>query len=362
MKRDIRVIKNILLFASGVLAVYLLSLLSSLLIPLALALFMAMLVQPGLSWLGKKGLPFLLSVLLILIPSFGVLALFGTLIYRTGKQLYAEKNGLLLQIEDKLVHVLDWLNSLTGLEITEKDVTSEMEALFDVDWFINSSSKLADTLGSVTGSLGSFTGLSFMTLIYFIVLLGGIMKYEQYLKYLSEGNAQSVLAENFEKVKKSVVTYTKIKLLVSFFTGLGYYLVCLAFGIKFALFWGFLAFLLNFIPTFGSIIATLPPLCLGLIQLDSLSSLGLLLVTLFVVQMIMGNVVEPKLMGERLSLNTITVLVGLVFWGYVWGITGMILSMPLLVLTKIILSQIPDAQLFVRLMGSAPEPSAANQP
>ena len=82
--------------------------------------------------------------------------------------------------------------------------------------------------------------------------------------------------------------------------------------------------------------------------------LGFLALCLFIVQIVMGNVIEPKLMGEKLSLNTITVLLGLLFWGYLWGITGMILSMPLLVFMKVILSQIPEAAMLVRLMGAAP--------
>ena len=154
----------------------------------------------------------------------------------------------------------------------------------------------------------------------------------------------------------------KVKFFVSFLTGLGYFIICWAFGIKFAFFWGFLAFLLNFIPTVGSIIATIPPLLFGLIQFSSMGAVGILVVLLMAVQIVMGNVVEPKVTGSSLSLNTIVVILGLVFWGYLWGITGMILSVPLLVLTKVILSQLPDAQLLVRLMGSReekPSPPAA---
>lgn len=348
MEKEIRLIKNILLFMLAVLGTYLLSLLSSLLIPLALALFMAMLLQPAMLWLERRKVPATISLIVVNIASFGVLFLVGLLVYKTGKGLYQEKDILLAQVSQKIESLLNWFNNLSGLDLSPTDIVKQVEPLFSVDWLVSS-------YNSVVGALGSFTGLAFMTLLYFVILLGGMLRYEQYLHYLEEGSNSNTLLDSFEKVKRSVVTYTKVKFLISLATGIGYWLICWAFGIEFALFWGFLAFVLNFIPTFGSIIATIPPLLLGLVLIDSMGSLGLMALLLFVVQTIMGNVVEPKLMGDRLSLNTITVLLGLLFWGYVWGVTGMILSVPLLVLVKITLSQIPDANVIVKLMGAPPK-------
>lgn len=331
----------------GIVVIYLIYLLSSLLIPLALALFLAMLVQPALAWFERKEVPFLISILGIGIPSLGALTLSGLIFYKTGQQLLAKKQVLLSQIRGKLAGVLEWFNSYTGLDFTAQSVIDKIEPLFSVDWLLSSSN-------TVFGALGNFTGVFFMTMLYFIILLGSILKYEQYIRYLEQDRETNRLLNAFEQVKGSVVTYMKVKVFISMFTGLGYWLVCLFFDIEFALFWGFLAFILNFIPTFGSIIATIPPLLLGMVLFDSMGQLGLLALCLFAVQTVMGNVVEPKLMGEKLSLNTITVLLGLLFWGYLWGTTGMILSMPLLVLVKVVLSQIPEATLLVKLMGTGP--------
>lgn len=347
MEKDIRVVKNVLLFMAAVLGTYLLSLLSSLLIPLALALFMAMLLQPAMAWMERKQVPSTISLIVVNVGSLGILGLVGLLVYRTGKGLYDKKDMLLDQVSEKISSLLHWFNDLSGLEVTSSDIIDQVEPLFSVDW-------LVDSYNSVIGAVGNFTGLAFMTILYFVILLGGMLRYEQYLHYLEAGTGNNKILDSFEKVKQSVVTYTKVKFLISLATGTGYWLICWSFGIQFSLFWGFLAFILNFIPTFGSIIATIPPLLLGLVLVD-ISSLGLMAGLLFVVQTIMGNIVEPRLMGDRLSLNTITVLLGLVFWGYVWGITGMILSVPLLVLVKVTLAQIPDADLIVRLMGAPPK-------
>lgn len=143
----------------------------------------------------------------------------------------------------------------------------------------------------------------------------------------------------------------KVKFFTSFCTGLCFGIICFAFGVDFALFWGFLAFLLNFIPTVGSIAATIPPLLLGLIQIDSGGSFTFFIILLIATQFIWGNVIEPYVMGSSVALNTVTVILGLVIWGYIWGVAGMLLSVPLIVMARVILSQIPDADLLVKLMG-----------
>ncbi|UII32670.1 AI-2E family transporter [Fulvivirga ulvae] len=357
MEKDIKKIKNILSVLLAFLFVYLLSILSSLLIPLALALFIAILLQPVLSWFESKRWPFPLSLTVVSVSSLGVLWLLGMLFYRTGVNIIRQKEYLLNQVSIKLDEALVWINNLPGIEIQSRDLVDIISGVMSYDWLIKSS-------GQFAGILGDFTGTFFMTAIYLIGFLGGILKYEQYIHYLEEGstdNDKSML-KGFEQVKSSIVTYMKVKFFVSFLTGLGYFIICWAFGIKFSFFWGFLAFLLNFIPTVGSIIATIPPLLFGLIQFSSIGMVGLLIILLMAVQIIMGNVVEPRITGSSLSLNTIVVILGLVFWGYLWGITGMILSVPLLVLTKVILSQLPDAQLLVRLMGSRTEQPSSPVP
>lgn len=350
MKKDIKSIKNILSVLLAILLIYLLAVLSSLLIPLTLALFIALLLQPVLLWFERKKWPFSLSLSVVSISSLGILLLFGMLFYRTGINIVDQKDYLLSQVNGKLEGVINWLNNLPGVELQSSDLVGVLSGLMSYDWLLKSS-------GQFAGILGDFTGTFFMTALYLIGLLGGILKYEQYINYLEEGDLtkSQVMLSGFEQVKSSIATYMKVKFFVSFLTGLGYFLVCLIFGVKFSLFWGFLAFILNFIPTVGSIVATIPPLLFGLIQFDSTGSIVLLVVLLLVIQIVMGNVVEPKMTGASLSLNTVAVILGLVFWGYLWGITGMILSVPLLVLTKVILSQLPDARLFVRLMGSRPE-------
>ena len=350
MEKNIATIKNILSFFLAILIIYLLSVLSTLLIPLALALFIAITLQPALLWFERKKWPFAMSLFVVSASALGMLWLFGMLFYKTGQNIIEQKGYLLEQINYKLSGIIGWVNNFPGISLDSDNIVSIISGVMSYDWVLRSG-------GQFAGILGDFTGSFFMTALYLIGILGGILKYEQYIRYLEEGDIEKEeqLLAGFETIKSSIVTYMKVKFFVSFLTGLSYFLICWAFGIKFALFWGFLAFLLNFIPTVGSIVASIPPLLFGLIQFDTMSTIVFMMILLMVVQIVMGNILEPKITGSKLSLNTVVVILGLVFWGYLWGVTGMILSVPLLVLTKVILSQLPDAQLFVRLMGGGPD-------
>ncbi len=334
-------------FFFAVLVAYLLSVLAGVLIPLAMALFLAILLQPILAWFERKNVGFGISLSVISISSLTALALFGMLVYQTGKSLMEEKDKLLSQINLKLSSVLERINHLPGVYVESSDIVDNLGQLLSSDLLVESS-------GTFAGMLGSFTGSFLMTALYLIAFLSGILKYEQYIHYLQDDEKDSQkMLEGFEQIKESIVTYIKVKFLMSLFTGIGYGLICWVFGIDFALFWGYLAFVLNFIPTVGSIIATIPPLLLGLIQLGSPGAVLGLLGLLLVVQFTFGNIIEPRLMGSSLALNTVVVILGLVFWGYLWGVIGMVLSVPMLVLVKVILTQFDDAKIVVRLMGTS---------
>ena len=347
MENDIRSIKNLLWIFFAVLVAYLLSVLAGLLIPLALALFLAILLQPVLAWFERKNIGFGISLSVISVTSLSALASFGMMIYQTGKSLMEQKEKLLSQINAKLSTIVEKINHLPGVYVESSDIVDNLGQLLSTDWLVESS-------GTFAGMLGSFTGTFLMTALYLVAFLSGILKYEQYIHYLQddEKNSQTMI-EGFEQVKESIVTYIKVKFLMSLCTGIGYGLICWIFGIDFALFWGYLAFVLNFIPTVGSIIATIPPVLLGLIQLGSPGAVLGLLGLLLTVQFTFGNIIEPRLMGNSLSLNTVVVILGLVFWGYLWGVAGMVLSVPMLVLIKVILAQFEEAKIIVRLMGSS---------
>ncbi len=349
MERDLRIIRNMLFVIVAIIGVYIVKELASLLVPLVLALFLGILLRPALVWLEKRHVPFGLSVVVVLLFLGFLFTMVGQIIYQTGWAIIAEQDRLLAQIEVKLHPILHWIEDLTGMEtqIHSGGVTEALQKFFSLDWLIRSS-------GTFATIIGDFTSLLFMTLLYLLMILGGILNYKPYIGYLEKGSSsEGKLLEAYEHVQSSITTYMKVKFWISLGTGVGYWLICYLFGVDFAIFWGFLAFILNFVPTIGSIISTAPPLLLGWIQIEGFWMLTLFVLLLVAIQFVMGNIVDPLWMGNQLAINTVVIILGLVFWGYLWGITGMILSVPLLVLIKVIFEQIPDARFLVRLMDSS---------
>lgn len=351
MERDLRIIRNMLFVIIAVLGIYIVKELAGLLIPLVLALFLGILLRPSLVWLEKQRIPFSLSVVAVLLFLGFMFTMIGQIIYQTGWAIIGEQERLMSQIEVKLHPILHWIENLTNMEmrIHSGGVTEMLQKFFSLDWLIRSS-------GTFATIIGDFTSLLFMTLLYLLMILGGILNYKPYINYLEKGSdSEGRLLAAYEEVQAAITTYMKVKFWISLGTGVGYWMICSLFGVDFAIFWGFLAFILNFVPTIGSIISTAPPLLLGWIQIEGFWMLVIFALLLILIQSIMGNIVDPLLMGNHLALNTVVVILGLVFWGYLWGITGMILSVPLMVLIKVIFQQIPDARFLVRLMDSSPK-------
>jgi AI-2 transport protein TqsA len=340
-------IKNILLVFLGILGVLVIKELSGLLIPLVFAIFIGIVLQPVIAYLDRKNWPYMASIIVITVLSLGFVFLIGLIVFDTGLQIVDQKEKLLTQIGNKLNGLVLQFDKIPGFDaLKERDFRETLNQLLSAEMMLNAS-------GTVASEIGSFVFNLVLSAIYLVAVLGSIVKYEKYINYL-EGDddiGKQRLLKAFVEVKDAVASYMKVKFFTSLCTGACFSLICWAFGLDFVVFWGFFAFLLNFIPTVGSIIATIPPILLGLIQIDSGANYVFFILLLVLTQFTWGNIVEPLMMGASLALNTVTVILGLVIWGYIWGIAGMLLSVPLIVLARVILAQIPDADLIVKLMG-----------
>jgi AI-2 transport protein TqsA len=147
-----------------------------------------------------------------------------------------------------------------------------------------------------------------------------------------------------ENIESRVRQYLITKTLISAATGLLAFLILWGSGVDFPLFWGFVTFLLNFIPSLGSLVAIIFPFTLSLLQFDSLERPLLVLILLSSMQMVMGNILEPKIMAFRLNLSPLVILVSLIFWGWLWGVWGMVLAVPIMSTVKIIAENIEGLQ------------------
>lgn len=337
-------IKNILICFLIVLIFYLLSVMSKILLPLVLALLFALIFQPLVMQLKKIKLPNFLILPIVVLITLGILYLISEVISSTVVNIMDEKQFLTERINSKFSAFLSWINQVTGSRYRSKTFFEQIYKQLDKDW-------LTAAAQTVFGSITSFTGDFFMFCLYYIVLLAGLPKYKRFIQYVGGENGDSVL-EQYEKVQKSVISYMLIKTLINLLLGIAVFILCTLFDVKFAMFWGFLMFLFHYIPTIGAIVGSLPPVIMLMIQSDSLGAALVFMIAIIILQFIVGNMIEPIVMGNKLKLNTLTVIFGLVFWGYIWGIPGMILSVPMFVIIKLIFERIPDLSIVARIMGS----------
>ena len=153
-------------------------------------------------------------------------------------------------------------------------------------------------------------------------------------------NYQSVIG----RINEAIISYLSVKSLVSILTAVFSLIIMALVGVDFAVFWAFLIFLLNFIPNIGSIVATIFPALLALLQFDTLTPFLIILLGVGAVQVVVGNMVEPRLMGDSLNISPLVVILALSLWGAIWGIAGMVLSVPITVVIMIIFAQFPNTR------------------
>ncbi|MFK7848844.1 MAG: AI-2E family transporter [Rhodothermales bacterium] len=185
---------------------------------------------------------------------------------------------------------------------------------------------------SLMSSLGGVFGNVFLILFTVLFMLLEAWNFPQKINAIY-GDNSGVVISRFSDVIKSTRQYLSIKALMSLATGILVGVGTAAIGLDYPILWGFLAFALNFIPNIGSIIAAVPAVLLSLVQLGSTATLGVILVYL-TANIVIGNIVEPRYMGEKVGLSTLVVFLSLVFWGWLFGLVGMLLSVPLTMTVK----------------------------
>lgn len=196
--------------------------------------------------------------------------------------------------------------------------------------------EIAPMITKLAGTFTNAIGNIFLVLIYvlFLLLEQGTFSKKIVALFPNANRRQSILSI-LSHTQEDIQTYIWIKALTSTATGVISYVVLKIVGVDFAGFWAFTIFLLNFIPTVGSIIATFFPAMLALIQFGGFAEFFIVLAGVGSVQVLVGNFVEPKMMGNTLNLSPLVVMLSLTLWGSIWGIAGMFLSVPITVILLI---------------------------
>lgn len=308
-----------------------------LLVPFLLSAFIAVLVAPLLIWLKGKHLPtwaaFVIVIIIISVLGIMVFGIIGQSInsFMDDLPLYQDR------FQEQTDAVQQWLDD-HGFGVPP-EVMSE---------YLNVGAAM-DLVGVVLGKLGGMLANSFLILLTVIFMLLEASSLPEKLRIAFR--KPDTHFWGLDKFVSNVNRYMGIKSLTSFGTGLFVGIWLWILGVDFPILWGLLAFMLNFVPNIGSIIAAIPALMLALVQLGPwtafLAALGYL-----VVNNIVGNIIEPRFMGRGLGLSTLVVFISLVFWGFVLGPVGMFLSVPLTMTVKIALQGNKDTRWLAILLGS----------
>ena len=307
-----------------------------LLVPFLLAMFIAMIVSPLLGWLKKRGIPggiaILIIVILILLVGLVLTAVVGSSVdnFRQDIPVYSDK------LSAMSYQVQSWL-SQRGIEIDPQ----QWQDSFDP-------SVVMSFAGSTLASFGSVMTNAVMILLTVIFILTENIGFGEKLR-LARG--KDVSEEWLNRFSESVHNYLAIKTAISLITGVLIFIWLTILGVDYAVLWGLIAFLLNFVPTVGSFIAAVPAVLLATVQLGVFPA-GLTLAGFVVVNLVMGNAVEPRWMGKGLNLSPLVVFVSLVLWGWVLGPVGMLLSIPLTIMIKIALESQDETRWIGVLLGS----------
>lgn len=308
---------------------------AAMLVPFLLAIFIAVISAPLMRWLTRHKVPDVLAILL-LVSGF---ILLGTILasfvgstlnaFYSDVPVYEQKLGTLVK------EAVAWLRSL-GVQVADNIVTE----------YVNPGAVM-NMVTRVFNGLGSVLTNTFLILFTVIFILLEASSFPAKLKR-AFGEETTAFVQ-FERFSSSVQQYLAIKSLVSLGTGITIGLILWVIGVDYAPLWALVAFLLNYIPNIGSIIAAIPAVLIALIQLGVGEAL-LVGLSYVLVNTVFGNVIEPRLMGRSLGLSTLVVFISLVFWGWILGPVGMLLSIPLTMVMKIALESRPQSRWIATLL------------
>jgi predicted PurR-regulated permease PerM len=200
-------------------------------------------------------------------------------------------------------------------------------------------------ISNIAGTLANLAGSAGLIMIYVLFIFLEQASFNTKLKALLNGSKHTNTVEDIIRIiHTKIETYVAIKTFVSILTGTACYIVLILNDVDYASFWAFIIFLLNFIPTVGSMLAVLFPAILSLVQFPTFTPFLIILSSLATIQVLIGNILEPKLMGNSLNLSPLVVMLSLALWGSIWGIAGMFLSVPFTVILMIIFSEFPSTK------------------
>jgi predicted PurR-regulated permease PerM len=325
--------------------------LQSALLPFVVALFLSNIFRPLVKFLQRHRVPMPLAILLVIVAVGGVFFAVGIVAVTSVQSLITALPHYEVRWNTTILPQIE-----NALRDAPRDVREQIQNL---QWKnLVPTSSMMEILSTGAGSVVSLLSGLVLILLFmlFILASNGMFLRKVNAAYPQEqANKLTLIVEKVDrKVQRYLLTVAALNLVGAIITTV----ILMAFGVDLAMLWGLVFFLATFIPTIGSIVAIVIPICVAFLQFDSLTTPIMLTLVLVTLQLVWGSGITPKLMGDSLNLSPLLVLISLIFWGWVWGPWGMILSVPITSAIKILLENVDGMQTIALLMGAGPVENA----
>ena len=336
----------LILFLAVVLAGFLLKTMSSVIIPVVLSFILSLVLLPIIKKVNvKTGIPWVVSALIIVVLFFVVFLGITSLLVGSLTNIISEYP----KYESRFMSIYQLIGKSLNFEID--NTKSLLQNLWTSLKVREYTQKAAVTLSSGV--------LSFSKTLFLISIMSAFILIEMRLTkrkiHYAFRNKREKVSRISHQIVNQTVRYISIKFFISLATGIICFLTTWLLGLDFPIVWGFLAFIMNFIPIFGSVISVGTTTLFSLIQFyPNWGKTLFILLFLTGVNMVLGNIIEPRIEGKNLGISPVAILVSLSIWGYIWGFIGMLLAVPLTVIIKIICENLDYLSAFAIILGNDP--------
>lgn len=337
----------ILLFFAVILSGFLAKLLSSVLIPIVFAVMVSFILLPIIKKINlKTGMPWVISTIVVVISFLVIFLAISSLLISSLTAIISEYP----KYETKFMAVYQLIAKNFNLEIDESK--SFIENIWN---FLKVREYVQKTAVFLSSGIFSFSKNLFLIALMstFLLIEMRITKRKMHFAF---SNDKDTVARISHQIANETMRYMSIKFIISFTTGVICFLGTFCVKMDFPVVWGFLAFIMNFIPIFGSIISVGLTTLFAILQFTSSWGIPLFIFLLMAtVNLVLGNIIEPRIEGKNLGISPFVILVSLSLWGYIWGFTGMLLAVPLTVIIKIVCENIDYLNSIAIILGNNPK-------
>jgi len=338
-----RAVLILMIFISCIIAIAVLKIAATVILPFTIAILLAFVMFPMMKVLDKLRFPRILSILLIVIIIVTGIFLFGMVLFTSGRMIVEQFD----QFEGRFEIIYTWLADL--LDLPNDEALSLWQNLWDQEGI---RSFVRDFTLYISNTSFKFISNAVLVVLFMVFILSEAAFFRDKLEAAFENRIERINRMGHDIVSQ-VTKYLTAKFFISLANGIIFAVSFYFVGLKFAIVWGILQFLLNFIPTLGSIAAGVIISLFALVQFwPEPAPIIIIVAIILIVNLVLCNIFDPKIVGDHVGISPLIILVSLSIWGYIWGFAGMVLAVPMTVIIKIACENIPIMEPVSILIGS----------